>query len=330
MPQAPNSYETLVHVLVEQGKLDEAERTTDDALRKFPGHPRLTWWKHMRPLFRGRYDEWERTLDSLRFVQDVAQRNEARNAKIQLLRMQGRFRERERLLAERRAERMVQNSPVNAVNAARDSLWDIIDSKRPDTAAAVARFAKLFFEQKRNFRGPSSWDAALAFRFAGRADLTRAVLDSFTRYADSLGQARQAHPMFAHKIRAEIAAAEGRYRDAIAEVKLGDLLPDGRWHACEFCYFRDLSEAFDRAGESDSAIVWYEKAVNTTSTFTVDAQFPLMPTYLRRLGELYEQKGDRRRAAERYVRFVEIRKNADPEFQPEVAEIRSRIARLRS
>jgi DNA-binding SARP family transcriptional activator len=50
--------------------------------------------------------------------------------------------------------------------------------------------------------------------------------------------------------------------------------------------------------------------------------------YLRRLGELYEQKGNRVKAIEYYNRFVELWKNADPELQPQVADIRARVVRL--
>jgi eukaryotic-like serine/threonine-protein kinase len=55
--------------------------------------------------------------------------------------------------------------------------------------------------------------------------------------------------------------------------------------------------------------------------------YSLAPTY-KRLGELYEAKGDRKRAAEYYGRFVELWKDADPELQPGVKEVRGRLARL--
>jgi hypothetical protein len=45
-------------------------------------------------------------------------------------------------------------------------------------------------------------------------------------------------------------------------------------------------------------------------------------------GELYEAKGNRQKAVERYSRFVELWRNADPELQPGVREIRERVARL--
>ena len=59
----------------------------------------------------------------------------------------------------------------------------------------------------------------------------------------------------------------------------------------------------------------------------VSESFGLAPTY-KRLGELYEAKGDRKKAADYYGRFVELWKDADPELQPGVREVRQRLARL--
>jgi eukaryotic-like serine/threonine-protein kinase len=60
---------------------------------------------------------------------------------------------------------------------------------------------------------------------------------------------------------------------------------------------------------------------------------PLDPSLLagmhKRLGELYEGKGDRQKALDHYVKFVELWKNADPELQPKVGEVKRRLARLR-
>jgi DNA-binding SARP family transcriptional activator len=53
-----------------------------------------------------------------------------------------------------------------------------------------------------------------------------------------------------------------------------------------------------------------------------------LPQALKRAGELYEAKGDRTKAADRYRRFVELWKDADSELQPGVREVRERLARL--
>jgi len=43
---------------------------------------------------------------------------------------------------------------------------------------------------------------------------------------------------------------------------------------------------------------------------------------------LYEAKGDRQNAVRNYQMFVELWKNADAELQPQVADVRRRLARL--
>ncbi|HWP36045.1 MAG TPA: tetratricopeptide repeat protein, partial [Gemmatimonadales bacterium] len=53
-----------------------------------------------------------------------------------------------------------------------------------------------------------------------------------------------------------------------------------------------------------------------------------LPNAYRRLGELYEAKGDREKALRYYGDFVDLWKDADPELQPVVREVKERMARL--
>ena len=48
----------------------------------------------------------------------------------------------------------------------------------------------------------------------------------------------------------------------------------------------------------------------------------------RRPGELYEERGHRNRAIEQYNAFVELWKDADAELQPQVQDVRRRLAGL--
>ena len=49
---------------------------------------------------------------------------------------------------------------------------------------------------------------------------------------------------------------------------------------------------------------------------------------LKRLGELYEARNDRDNAIEYYNRFIELWKDADPELQPQLEDVRRRLAAL--
>lgn len=48
-----------------------------------------------------------------------------------------------------------------------------------------------------------------------------------------------------------------------------------------------------------------------------------------RLGELYESKGDLKKAGEHYARFIELWEKADPELQPAVKDARARLAAIK-
>src|SRR5437868_2931643 len=57
---------------------------------------------------------------------------------------------------------------------------------------------------------------------------------------------------------------------------------------------------------------------------------PLLAGIHKRLGELYEARGDRQKAISHYVQFVALWKDADPELQPKVAQVKQRLAHLQS
>ena len=76
------------------------------------------------------------------------------------------------------------------------------------------------------------------------------------------------------------------------------------------------------------AITLYERFVTTPAASRLRADGPWLAPSLKRLGELYEAKGDWKKAADYYAGFVDLWKDADPELQPGVREVRQRLARL--
>jgi len=71
----------------------------------------------------------------------------------------------------------------------------------------------------------------------------------------------------------------------------------------------------------------YVEQKNESQRLLIDTRN--LPAVHQRLGELWEQKGDKQRAMGHYLKFVELWKNADPALQPKVSEARRRIARLK-
>ena len=96
-----------------------------------------------------------------------------------------------------------------------------------------------------------------------------------------------------------------------------------------------MARAFDLAEMPDSAIAMYERYLATPRFLGV---FPTVrqidPAFLagahKRLGELYEAKGERQKAISHYLAFVELWKDADPVLAPKVAAVRQRLGHLRT
>ena len=122
----------------------------------------------------------------------------------------------------------------------------------------------------------------------------------------------------------DILFGEGRITDAVAAYQ--------RWPEVGECgecgFFFEIAIAYDRIRQDDSAAAFYERVVATPALARViDDASTLGPT-LRRLGELYQARGDRAKAVEYYTRFADLWKSADAGLQPEVARARAAIKRL--
>ena len=90
----------------------------------------------------------------------------------------------------------------------------------------------------------------------------------------------------------------------------------------------NLGRAFDAANNPDSAIANYERYIATPSFTKVFTDGLNLAGMHKRLGELYEAKGDREKAAAHYLAFVDLWKNADSELQPAVTTVKQRLAHL--
>jgi tetratricopeptide (TPR) repeat protein len=126
-----------------------------------------------------------------------------------------------------------------------------------------------------------------------------------------------------------IAAAEGQWDRAVAAFLA--------WHASPpaqamILYNRGLPEAaaiLVRQGQADSAIVLFERALATSSAYGGNIYEPGWYTQaLVMLGDLYEAKGDRAKAAEYYRRYIDVFKDPDPPIAKQVAAVREKLARV--
>jgi len=109
------------------------------------------------------------------------------------------------------------------------------------------------------------------------------------------------------------------YRDA------GRLYTTSQCRQCADFY---AGRVLDRMNQPDSALAAYDRAVNTPGMGRNTGEGTVLAPTLRRMGELYEARGDREKAKEYYSRFVALWREADSDLQPSVQEVRARLAQL--
>jgi tetratricopeptide (TPR) repeat protein len=120
-----------------------------------------------------------------------------------------------------------------------------------------------------------------------------------------------------------VAMAEDRPKDAIPLFETAHKGDVGRWDSGPL-----LAQAFDQTNQPDSAIVEFERYVATPDVWLTTSRNYLAGSY-KRLGELYEAKGNASKAIENYQKFVDLWKDADPELQPAVRSAKARLEELR-
>ena len=160
---------------------------------------------------------------------------------------------------------------------------------------------------------------AYAHAVSGRPAAARRLV---AQYLDSLEPiVRHDTRYLYHSVMGEIAMAERRPADAIVEFQQTASI-------CLVCGLADVARAYDALGIVDSSVANYERYIATPDIDRLsDDSWRLARAYVR-LGLLYERRGDRAKASDFYVRFTQLWKNCDPDLRPEVVEVRRRFNNL--
>ena len=169
--------------------------------------------------------------------------------------------------------------------------------------------------------------AASLYASAERPDKARHALALYDRDVKDTAQRRR-DERNRQLATAYIDLAEGRASEAAAEFRRADRLYDWPDIVCAVCIDPEVGRAFDRAGMPDSAVAVFEHFVNAPSMRREPTDAWNLHWILRRLGELHESRGDSAAAAKYYRRFVTLWKDADPDLQPAVEDVRRRLSRL--
>jgi len=160
------------------------------------------------------------------------------------------------------------------------------------------------------------------FATAGDYAAARRMVKEFR---DSVPAAQTDAAHWAERIESELDAREDRNR-VKALTRLSQLVDSAE---CVECASAWLGRLYDDLGMSDSALARYEqRTADVGSSDRIWDDALILPRAYKRLGELYEAKGNRSGALTYYSKFVELWRNADPDLQPAVREVKQRMAQL--
>ncbi len=324
------TYQGLGAALIDQGKLDAADSLVR-AYEKLHGPAVEMAGIHATVLYvRGQVDSSRAVAEQWKSVADPVQRGN-------VLAALASYDERQGQLA---GFLRYQNQQVGEMRARGAYAPVLFDSMQ------VAYFEAWFRDQPE--RAVRTLDAALAatplhtlpvagrpygglaqlYALARRPDRARAVLSQMDAEVADSAVIRTNAPG-RHAALGLIALDEQRPLDAVREFRAADVLPDGPANDCVKCTAVMLGLAFDRANMPDSALAEFHRYLDTPYANAVQMDGDNLALAYKSLGRLYEDKGDRGNAATYYSKFVELWKNADSDLQPQVADVKQRLAHLR-
>jgi tetratricopeptide (TPR) repeat protein len=326
------SFSNYAGTLMVLGKIQQAESVYAEMRKRFP----TTLAAQIAPAIfmemRGQHDSLEqfyraRTNESNPIARIHALGNLAASAQLR-----GRIREARTLGAQAMALNVARGAASNPLNdslsSASIAIWYL---ERPeqgvralDAALVQIPLQKLPIEQRLG----SYANFANTYSLGGRPDKARALLAQLESDLKDPSYRALAQPMM-HAMLGEIAIAEKRPLDGIRELWKADSLPDGPVGDCRNCTAAELGRAYDLASVPDSAIANWERFIGDPYARISGSGPSYLPGIYKRLGELYEAKGDVQKAASNYTAFIDLWKNADPELQPKVQDAKKRLERLK-
>jgi tetratricopeptide (TPR) repeat protein len=323
----PNPGNMMMQVLVArlmQGNDGEVRATLDTMARKWPDLPMYTWGRGFALTVMGDYDGAERAFMDLAAKPGAGSNDvsDSHRGLAWVARIQGRLAEAERhtrMRMEVSEERGLRGVVLtDAVGLARDALVF-----QGDSAGALRILETALAEHPLDSVPPldrPGASVALLYALAGRKEQARRLLSAFeSDVPEGIRRGRWDW----YQARGWLALMDGRPRDALAV-----FVPGRAASTCPRCGFWDEGVAYERAGLADSALAAYQRAVGRDGPRRGQVDQWVLGPSLKRLGELYEARGDKIKALEYYGRFAELWKGADPVLQPAVREVRGRMAAL--
>jgi serine/threonine-protein kinase len=324
----------LVEVFTDLGDSTSADSVLQAWAAMYPEDVGMSFYRALLSASRGRYDTAVTQLERLRgeHAESRMVRLNATRILANLARLRGHLKQaqREEVVAARiEHPELPADSVATVVTELERAANEILLLDAP--GKGVARLTRVIESGVLDRVDPLDrpyLDSAYLFARGGRADLARRMLAaraSALEVDSALGvlSPRREEYNFRKGIEGVAVAAEGKLDQALAIlIEQGDTSRYSPWA------LPDIGIVHDAAGRPDSALAAYERYLAATAAYRIELDVNNLARVLFRSAEIYESRGDRARAIERYGRFAELWKNADPELQPRVAEARRRLAAL--
>jgi tetratricopeptide (TPR) repeat protein/tRNA A-37 threonylcarbamoyl transferase component Bud32 len=319
------AFTNLIQEQIRNGRLEALDSTIAAYRARFPSSNDLweaEWFAAWARRDLSRADSISRAVH--REARTSRQAVRSAGATAALAELRGRWREGLQWTT-RRSDALLRTTPaaVNRLNFALDTAYylAVYEGAAPKAQAALERgLGRVPMDSIPPTDRPWEVLADIAAT-AGDAALARRVLAGYQRDEAPLARDPQGREAF---YQAHVAFAEQRWDDAARLMREAD----ARTAVFDRYAWIWMARAHDLAGRPDSATVYYEKFLTRPDAVDVDSRW--RPSVHRWLGEIYEAKGDAKRAIDHYGRFVELWADADPELQPQVREVRIRLDRLRT
>ncbi len=324
------TYQNAVISLYELGKRDSALRILDLYAEEYPDHPMMLACRAAFASAAGLYDSAQATLEHMRSMQRGNPQMEmvASFGLANLATVRGRIGEgtRQRQIARARAEeaglQWTRDQPRDFWLGGIEARNILQYANDPDSAVRLMNAALAALpDDSLDPENRQYLTSAVFFARAGRSERARQYLMAYQAEVDVEAREREAARWHAG---GEVALAEGRHALAVQQYHEFRRASPG----CVLCGLLELAEAFDRAGEPDSAVAYYEQYLEAPALFRLERDSNGRWRALRGLGELHEALGHRDAAVGYYSQLIDLWRDADPMLQPLVAEARKAVARL--
>jgi serine/threonine protein kinase/tetratricopeptide (TPR) repeat protein len=164
------------------------------------------------------------------------------------------------------------------------------------------------------------YELARFYAAVGDVPRARALLTSADSNDRALGRDRAPDRDWT---RGMIALAAGRTSEAETELRQA-----AETHLCAMCPLPDLARVYEASGKRDSAIVAYERYRSSPWLWRYETDAVELGWIMKRLGELYEEKGVNAKAATAYSDLLQLWRHADRELEPVTIGVRRQLAHL--